>query len=207
MKLAQLYGGLVIIACSTFGYYFSESSVNALLDMTNNYQTAILSGIKLGNQQTYLPHDGDPMAASFTKLLQVGFIIGAVIGVCCACYGIMAKKNRLVQLSNPVEKRKFQEREQEMIRLLREYIEKNEKQKQTGTMSVVPELDKQKEILAMSATVQLYKQKEPEVTPSIPESRKREILSTNLALSILKARLAKGEITQREFDRIEPFVK
>ena len=48
---------------------------------------------------------------------------------------------------------------------------------------------------------------ETKLTPSILESTKHENLTNNRALSILKERLVRGEITEKEFEKLRRFLE
>ena len=163
--------------------------------------------ISIPNKQDFLPQVGDAFTNSLTTVFQVGFIATTIVGAVAMCYGVVTKTRPSSLLSDPVEKRSHHQREQEMIKLLKEYTEKLNKQTQVAQQT---QPEQQVQLITQmqpEQQVQLIKQMQREATIGIPEYRQREILSTNRALGILKTRLAKGEITQWEFERLEPFVK
>jgi len=219
MRLFPLCIGLFVFFCSIFGYFYSWTLVHEMRDATNDYVSSAFPMIAMPNKQSFLPQVGDAFTNSLTAIFQMGFIGTTIVGSVAMCYGVVAKTRTSSLLSDPAEKISHHQREQEMIKMLKEYTEKLDKQKQVAQqmqaeqqVQLITQMQPAQQVqlikqMQPEQQVQLIKQMQREATIGIPENRRREIVSTNRALGILKTRLAKGEITQYEFERLEPFVQ
>src|SRR5438093_13600763 len=100
MRLAELTAGFVVLIFSILGYQYLSSLVGAFQHMTGDFITAFFPNINVHNQQVSLLQMGNPSADSITKFTQLAFISTVIIGVDCACYGLIANKRIPIQLSN-----------------------------------------------------------------------------------------------------------
>ena len=219
MRLFPISIGIFVFFFSIFGYFYSWTLVHTIRDTTSDFVSSAFPMIAIQNKQDFLPQVGVAFTDSLTTVFHMGFIATMIVGSVAMCYGVLSKTRSSSLLSDPAEKRSHHQREQEMIKLLKEYTETLNKQKELNKQTqpeqqvhIIKQMQPDQQVQLIKQTkpdqqVELIKQMQREATIGITEDRKREILSTNRALGILKMRLAKGEITEREFARLEPFVR
>lgn len=126
MRSTELAIGIVVYLFSIGGYYYSSSLIHEFPNMTNNYLIDTIPSTEHDNQGHFLT--GDHFTNSITTIIQITSIAGAIIGIGCVGYAAISKKPLFVYLYNSKEKRTLEERDREMKRLLKKYIEKLEEQ-------------------------------------------------------------------------------
>ena len=92
MRLVELSVGFLVCLFSILGYQYSSSLMETGQHIMGYFVTAFFPNINHQNLQ------GNPLQMSqasvdtMKKVVKFGFIASAIIGACCAFYGVIAKK-------------------------------------------------------------------------------------------------------------------
>jgi len=92
MRLVELSVGFLVCLFSILGYQYSSSLVETVQHTVGYFVTVFFPNINHQNPQGYPLQMSPASVDTMKKVVKVGFIATAIIGVGCAFYGVIAKK-------------------------------------------------------------------------------------------------------------------